>query len=186
MNFRANKLILAHMRKVWCFCFFGFTPALASKIGARDLNGIERQPAPPTEQMEAPHPYLSVVGPPPLRFQEPFALQKPATQPPALREEHAVGAPVQASSAPPAVGPAPAHPTQDAPPSKIGTSFAPGQTAGPEPANPTIIPDEMRRRVRPEEFLPFFEPPGSGAPNAAPSSNPPPTLPPSSATYRLE
>jgi hypothetical protein len=54
---------------------------------------------------------------------------------------------------------------------------------------PLILPDDMRRDVRPEDLLPFFQyPRNGGAANgvSVPAQPAVPTLPPSSATYRQQ
>lgn len=167
------------LHKMLYYCFFGLSPALPGKIGERALTGAGRTRV-PIEQLEASNPYLSVIGPPPLRFMEPASALSPATQPPgaasaATSKPDVTAAPPTGSEASPK---APASPPES-------TTLKAGQPAGPDSTEPTIIPDDMRPRVRPEEFLPFFQLPGSGAPNA-PVPNAPDKLPPSSATYRLE
>jgi hypothetical protein len=68
--------------------------------------------------------------------------------------------------------------TQPAPASETHSA---GQPVGQE--QPTILPDEMRPWVRPEQFLPFFQLPGSNGPGA-PAPEKIPTLPPSTAIYK--
>jgi hypothetical protein len=73
-------------------------------------------------------------------------------------------------------------------PSKSPSSSATAQ--GPEESEPSpILPDDMRREVRPEDLLPFFQyPRNGGAVIGVPVPAQPalPTLPPSSATYRQQ
>jgi translation initiation factor IF-2 len=184
MNFRANKRLQVHMRKLWYYCFFGFTPAIASKVGESHLGGAVSRPV-PIGQQEASQPYLTAVGAPPLRFEEPVPFPSPAAP------DAAGAARDPASPKPPAPRPAPSAPAgpaaaqQKTLPAPASSTRAAGQPASPDSAQPSIIPDEMRPRVRPEEFLPFFQLPGQGAPSA-PAPNPPATLPPSTATYRTE
>ncbi len=74
------------------------------------------------------------------------------------------------------------------------TEAAPSPVTTTPTVPPAIIPDETRPRVQPEDFLPYFQFPGStGAPgdvsviaplNAAP--NPPHHGTPSTATYRQQ
>lgn len=170
------------LHKMLYYCFFGFSPALPGKIGERALSGTGRTPV-PIEQLEASHPYLCVVGPPPLRFQDPAATSSAALQPQTL-EPASAAAPKPDATTPVSAAPVPSAPPKPASPADTQTHTA-GQPPGPDSAEPAIIPDDMRPRVRPEEFLPFFQLPGSGASNA-PVPNQPAKLPPSSATYRLE
>jgi len=183
MNFRANKRFLAQVRKIWYYCFVGFSPALASKVGERHLSGAERQHV-PVGQLEASHPYLTVVGAPPLRFEEPVQFPSPAPPAPAPVAARDSAAPRPSEPAPkgPAQPPAAAQNTLPAP---ANSARSAGQPASPDSAEPSIIPDELRPRVKPEEFLPFFQLPGSRAPSA-PAPDAPPPLPPSTATYRKE
>ena len=181
MNLRANKRFLAHMRKIWYYCFVSFSPAFASKVGERLVSGADRQHV-PIGQMEASHPYLTVVGAPPLRFEEPAQFPSPAPPshaPAAVRETAPPVPPAPKAQA------RPAAPAQSPLPAPANSARAAVQPASPDSAEPSIIPDDMRPRVRPEEFLPFFQLPGSNAPSA-PAPNPPETLPPSTATYRTE
>jgi len=68
----------------------------------------------------------------------------------------------------------------------------PAANAGSAPPPPAILPDDVGRKIRPEDLLPFFQFPGSGAGadggNAAgpPAPPSPGTLPPSSATYKQQ
>ncbi len=59
-----------------------------------------------------------------------------------------------------------------------------------EPSIPAILPDDLRRDVRPEDILPFFQFPRGGATIGVgvpvPPQPPAPTMPSSSATYRLQ
>ena len=85
--------------------------------------------------------------------------------------------------------------TDSVPPAVKATSeSSPAVNPAPEPeksAPSAILPDEVRPQVRPEDFLPFFQVPGSATqpgdvtlvmpvPRSVPT---PPALPPSSATY---
>src|SRR5580693_6623264 len=81
MNFRANQPNLARLRRVWyCLCF-GFTPALATRVGGQ-FEAETRRDSAPFEQREPSHPYLAVVGAPPLRFREPAHTDFSETPPP--------------------------------------------------------------------------------------------------------
>jgi hypothetical protein len=60
----------------------------------------------------------------------------------------------------------------------------PAESAVVGASQPTsILPDETKQRVRPEDFLPFFQFPGG---QSAPGANAPGTIPPSSATYKMQ
>jgi hypothetical protein len=132
-------------------------------------------------------PYLRVTGSLPLRFQE-----VPVPPAPVARTA-ASGPPFPATSV---TQPMPAISTPDdatpetLPPTGPMSAAAPSPVATP----PAIIPDETRPRVQPEDFLPFFQFPGStGAPGdvrvIAPLNFPPPPAQngtPSTATYRQQ
>jgi hypothetical protein len=187
MNFRANQPNLARLRKVWyCLCL-GFTPALATRVGGQ-FEAETRRGSAPFEQREHSQPYLGVVGAPPLRFQEPAHTDFSEAPPPGGAPP-TPGSPLDSSAAKPAgslPSPAATAPAQTAAmtqPVPASATHSPGQPVGPDSTPPTILPDEMRPWVRPEEFLPFFQLPGSGVP-ATPSPEQPPKLPPSSATYK--
>jgi hypothetical protein len=181
MNFSANRPLPAHMRKVWCYCFLGFIPALMSKVGERCLRAAERRTVPVEQFVEVSSPYLVVVGPPPLRFQEPVAIPSCGPSPPKAAATPQLAEPKQSGSPPALVSPALTPASQAPANDSAGNRTPPGS----EPGVPSIIPDEVRPQVRPEEFLPFFQPPGAGPAKHPPADQPPP-LPPSSATYRLE
>jgi hypothetical protein len=152
-------------------------PALASKVStqATSLPAPFGDGPPPLVPEQGARPYLAFVGPPPLRFEE-------LLPPPDLSTHPAAGAPpkvseqeakAKATSAKPVlVASAPAHPVAD--------KTAP---AGPKPPPPpaAILPDDVPSQVHPEDFLPYFQVPGSSAANQPPA--PPANLPPSRATY---
>lgn len=143
-------------------------------------------------------PYLDVVGPPPLRLAEvvvPIEPDYPV----------APGAPPQPGAAPPP--PPPEPDTSEATPIALAIETdkdgkpvtepaAAAKSASPPPdekAEPAanapepILPDEYRKRVRIEDFLPYFQPPGQTFQPAEPARPPGPApLPPSSATYKLQ
>lgn len=132
-------------------------------------------------------PYLTVIAVPPFRFAEP-------APPPDLSAHPPAGAPPQ----PPATARTPATPA-DAPSaaasagpdaSAASASTPAADATGAEHPAPLqkILPDDTRPKVRPEDFLPFFQFPGAGQPRltAAPAPPVPGTLPPSSATYQQQ
>jgi hypothetical protein len=129
--------------------------------------------------------YLSVVGPPPLRFQDSevapqsdLSTRPPAGAPP-LPPEKRAGAASRQDVLLNAGGPDPAKK-----PPKVDLEAAP-----PKPGPAAILPDDGDSRVRPEDFLPFFQFPGGRPGQADTSVTQPPTapapgqIPPSSATY---
>lgn len=131
-------------------------------------------------------PYLARIGPSPLRFAAalPERTDPPAppvlTKPEELKPEPAIEPTEPAAPLPPA--PAPVAETKAPPP-------APVPTTEPKPLN--ILPDDTRLAVRPEDVLPFFQLPRSGADATIgvavpfnPATPAAPALPPSSATYQ--
>jgi len=185
MNFRAQTWRAASVRQVG-ICLVSML-LLVPALAAPSLSSEAR-----TAWVS--RPYLTVVVAAPLRFEEspapphvspvlaaapaetprPVLSPGPAPEPSGAKEpmtEHAALTP----SVPPVSGT-----------SAPGTSpkDKPEKPAKPPPA---ILPDEIQPKVRPEDFLPFFQFPGS---NAGPSDVAPPPepgkLPPSSATYRQQ
>lgn len=145
-------------------------------------------------------PYLATMGAPALRFQRepitaPLVVKSIASGPPV-----AAAAPVEAevklandqaaASTPPMPIPEPAKPTVTAPAEPEAKE--PAAEAPPPPKGLPIIPDDTKRRVQSQDFLPLFRFPGS--PDAVeevdiivpgvPTPPKPGSLPPSSATYR--
>lgn len=188
MNFRVYNRYVECLRRLSYYCFLGATSTLAGKSAERYFAADPNFGPPPIEQQGPSHPYLTVVGPPPLRFQdappvssllEPRPKDKAITKgaPPGLVHAGSSGPPASLSPSGPRTklstpGQAPAA-NED----KAGSTGTPAEVV-----EPSIIPDEMRQRVRPEEFLPFFQLPGSGDPGPGKPAN----IPPSSATYRQE
>jgi hypothetical protein len=150
--------------------------------------------APGPSYLATTRPYLATVGAPALRFGE-------AIPPPDLTVRPAASAPPQPieESGTPLVEPVKGDVTVLLP---AAPTVSPVSTTEPIPSEPAaagkaplaILPDDTRRKVRAEDFLPFFQFPGSGAANgdvtvvaplpaAAPTAAP---LPASSATYRQQ
>ena len=148
-----------------------------------------------------PLPYLPRLNAPPLRFQEATPPPDLVTRPPAAAPptpalsltETSVAQANAAAAHTTGAGP-PAGDTSTKPDSGPPPNPAPAASPAQPPAKPpvSILPDSVRPTVRPEDFLPYFQIPGSvrapadvtlGVP-AAPSAPAPATLPPSSATYR--
>ncbi len=144
-------------------------------------------------------PYLVALGAAPLRFREEapppnFTKRPPAGASPLPSDEVSAAVPPLTglnSAAAASVRPdviLPASP----PASERNDGTAPFRVNNPPPPPPAIIPDDTRPAVRPEDFLPFFQLPGSGpgssgvrvivpVPMNAPNAAIP--LPVSSATY---
>jgi|SRR5580658_3554697 hypothetical protein len=173
MNYRFSSPSTAKGRRVWLFLTL-LMPAAASKMD---------------NQYSAC--YLQAVGSPALRFQE-------APPPPQPMQVLLRLAAAEAQVAEPNPPPAPAEPAavKPAAPAPVPVSAPPKPVEGPDivrpPSPPTaaaemaapILPDDTQTRVRPEDFLPFFQYPGS-APrdNGVPVPPAPPPQPQSTATY---
>lgn len=139
-------------------------------------------------------PYLASLGSTALRFREAVATQ------PLLRKPIASGPPVAASAPEVAeVALANNHAAASTPP--IPTEAMSAATPAPAPAEENalpkvqpILPDDTRRKVQSQDFLPLFRFPGGASPAgdvtviapAVPTPPAPGTLPPSSATYRQQ
>jgi hypothetical protein len=133
-------------------------------------------------------PYLAAIAPPSLRFREApapplFELEPVATGPASIDDPGFMPSAPQAAKnhMDPAI-------SSQANPKEEG---APTTNKKAEATNtPAILPDDLRRDVRPEDILPFFQFPRSGATIGVgvpvPAQPPVPTMPPSSATYRLQ
>lgn len=149
--------------------------------------------APETGRRAASRPYLTAVAAPALRFADPrpapdLSVKPPGGAPPLPSTTTDLEPPVLAPTAPDSPSPAKEPgPAADAP--------APDAPVKPPAVTPpSILPDDTRSKVRPEDFLPFFQFPGSAAnPDdvtvVVPGTLTPPapgTLPPSSATYRQQ
>jgi hypothetical protein len=144
-----------------------------------------------------PPPYLPVLGVLPLRFQEPTPPPDLVTRPPAAAPpqpalsstENSVAADNAAALArsTPVVPP----PAPEVAPAPVANKTPAETPAPPAKTPPAILPDEAHPAVRPEDFLPYFQIPGSAKQPgdvtllvpAAPAAPAPATIPPSSATY---
>jgi len=136
-------------------------------------------------------PYLLVVGPPALRFREAIEPQPDlSTRPPAGAPPHPLSG--QSVAQPTATRAEAESPRQPSTAPAPASSASPGQKTAPDtgPAPSPILPDDVRPRVRPEDFLPYFQFPGS-RPNpedvsSVPTAPAPGMQPPSSATYKQQ
>lgn len=137
---------------------------------------------------EAPQAYLPAIGAPSLRFLAP-------TPPPDLVGRPPAGAPpqpaVEAAAQPDVVLPAVAPVTASSAPTPTADTAvaAASESTTPARAPAPILVDELRPRVRAEDFLPYFQIPSEhpGDPTVIVpvprGSNTATPLPPSSATY---
>jgi hypothetical protein len=192
MNHRDLPHSAAGVRKALRYLSLLLLPTLVPKnvSGVSRLRSTSGAPANLQDMEPRLLPYLPALGSPPLRFQIP-------PPPPDLTTRPAAAAPpspaVMHREEPPApAGPKPALTTaaQAAPAETPANPDQPASTPAKAPP-PSIIPDDARPAIRPEDFLPYFQIPGSaklpgdvnllvpalrGAPAPAP-------LAPSSATY---
>jgi hypothetical protein len=143
-------------------------------------------------------PYLHYIGSPPLRFQEARPPPEIAVRPLLAAEQSKSGekststlnptAPLStkvAAVAAPAAGPAVTAGKSTGTVTVAGKPLdRPAKPAGPDP----LLPDDAGSKVRPEDFLPFFQFPGGRNPEpktaAVPAPPSPGIQPPSSATYQ--
>lgn len=170
---------LRHARQASLRLLLALLPA-GTLTGAASAILLLPPPGPP----RVPRPYLREISPPALRFQEAVSAADPVIRPPA-------GAPPQPEPVPAAItapGPDPAPPPTTPPPVEPPVPAAP-PAADPAPAKstpapPPILRDDLQPRVRIEDFLPFFEPPGRSPESAR--ARAPDAIPPSTATYRQQ
>lgn len=140
-------------------------------------------------------PYLLVTGAPPLRFQQVELPLHPAPSAPAPAATPAPAANPSESAAATGVETKPESVTPTGVPNAVPAAplpaTGPDATTTPAKTPAPILPDEARPTIRPEDFLPYFQIPGTArtpadvtllvpAPKAPPAPGP---LPPSSATY---
>jgi hypothetical protein len=141
---------------------------------------------------------LTVVEAAPLRFEE-----RPAPPPTPLLRAEAGASPRQGTEISASGQTTPRSAGRELPPTD-GTAALPPEAPATGTPNlvpkekpekpgsppPAILPDDTRPKVRAEDFLPFFQFPGSGSnPNdvtVVPAPAEPGKLPPSSATYRQQ
>lgn len=174
-------------------------PALAP-LGGHALTRSRPPGSGPELRHADPIPYLTILGGPPLRFHEatppPDLTVRPAASAPPIPVSSEAEAAVRAATiaAIQAIPPTSAAPDD---PSTIPGARPPAMTppaVTPTKTPPPIIPDNVRQSVRPEDFLPYFQIPGSVRQNpdvkvivpAATTLEAPATsgsIPPSSASY---
>jgi len=193
MNHREPPHRAAGERRALRYLSLLLLPALVPKnvSGVSRTRPIPGAPADLRDAEPALAPYLAALGAPPLRFETalppPDLTRRPAPvapppPPPAVAEPPS--ALVEAKSLPAAA-------VNAASSEAVATNSAKPAPAPAKVPPPSIIPDDARPSIRPEDFLPYFEIPGTGrqpgdvrllvpAPRGAPAPAP---LPPSSATY---
>ena len=142
-------------------------------------------------------PYLAMVGAPPLRFEKsappPDLVMRPAAAAPPVPSLTLTESSVALANAAAARSTAATTRGEDeAPVTELPAIAAVAPPPPPKPTPRAIIPDDTRPKVRPEDFLPYFQIPGSARsanevnvimPANAFTPPPPATLPPSTATY---
>jgi hypothetical protein len=113
----------------------------------------------PASNRRGPRTYLAMIGPGPLRFADPPpqlppepAIPKPPAPPP-LPAEHA-------SAKTPGSAPPPGTKAEPATTELVTPELAPSEINSPKPI--LLLPDDIKREVRPEDVIPFFQFPGSG------------------------
>lgn len=127
-------------------------------------------------------PYLRAIGSLALRFHPMPAAPEPAARPAAS------GPPLPSATPAARQDISPATPTAS-PANPLSPAAEPAATTPATAKNsPPIIPDEMRPRVQPEDFLPFFQFPvsGDGQVILPIKAAPNPSGIPSTATYRQQ
>lgn len=168
-----------------------FLPALGSE-GVAAVNrppGVPQRARTEDEQLterEGSRPYLTVASAPALRVREPTPAPiydiEPAPAGPSYLDENSLP-------------PAPQVAKDRMEGAQMGAAKSPGQQdrqrrRQEEEEVPTILPDDLRKDVRPEDVIPFFQFPGSSGPPSVslpvPGQPPAPAQIPSSATYRQE
>jgi hypothetical protein len=178
MHHRVSPPGTAKGRRAWLF-FSLLIPALASKVSTQSAaSPITLDDGSPLVPSETSRPYLAVLGPPSLRFEE-------AQPPPDLSARPPGGAPPKPAVRPIGADVIPAPVVQPKVVVSIPAAPQPAKVeviAAPKPPPPpSILHDDVRPQVRPEDFLPYFQYPGAES-QASNSNNPPP----STATYTQE
>lgn len=182
----------------------GLAPALSILLVMMPF-GVHAQPRRPllgafVGRTAEPIPYLVAAGAPPLRFAapplppEPAPSAAPAVTAASATSEQASGKKPDILSPEMTETVAPAKPSPTLPASATNETPSnenPENATAPGKSVPPILPDDVRPAVRPEDFLPYFQVPGSARRPATlnvavpvpPTPPAPAPLPPSSATY---
>jgi len=193
MNHREPPHLPVENRKTFHYVALLLLPTLAPIIAL--ASGRVRSNGHQSARLDESVPYLQSVGAPPIRFRErtppPAQIPPPALLGMAVRLDG--DSLVGATDRPDVIVARPTAPPDD--PSEMAET-APTKpivpAVKPPPPPPSIIPDDTRPTVRPEDFLPFFQLPGSAsAPGGVGVFVPVPAaaseavrLPPSTANYR--
>lgn len=196
-----NHCELPRLRARTPRAFLSLSLLLLPAVALNDALAIPRvglnSPAAAEAGPTNPLPYLRSVGSPALRFQEPppsreslMAFQTTAAPESATAKSSESSAATASATA----GRLAAQSARDS--DEAPVSDLPSELVKPTPlmgkAPESILPDDARPQIRPEEFLPYFRAPGSSkqtgdvilfvppVPRGVPAPAP---LPPSSATY---
>jgi hypothetical protein len=183
MNQRVTPPVLATTRR-GSLVLSLLLPALAIEVAPSTAPPTNRsEETSPFHPKEKTRPYLQAIGAPPLRFQE-------AIPPPDLSARPGPGSPPKPSvkatadiiKLPSLESAGAASPAAQAAPAKseIATPKTPGSSAESTSTPSAILPDDIKHRASPEDFLPFFQFPGASVPPL------PGRQPPSSATYKQQ
>lgn len=191
MNHREPPHLPVGMRRaLYCLSLL-MLPAM-SPGGAQALT--RPRPTPDGPERGVDRPYLPALGAVPLRFQEaappPDLVTRPAAAAPPTPALSPTETSVALANAAAAARPATPSPREPAPAATSPATVAPSNSA-PAKTPPAILPDDASPSVKPEDFLPYFQLPGSAktpgdvtvivpAPRSAPA---PAAIPPSSASY---
>jgi hypothetical protein len=180
MNHRVTPPASAKGRRLWLYLAL-LLPSLAGEVAQHPAASDRREGYSPRHWRSTP--YLLVVGSPELRFQEEppspdLSAPPTASLPPKVEKAESTS---QHSDVVVSNRPLPTASAATAPVTTEPTDSSQAQSSRPPP--PTILPDDVNPKVRPEDFLPFFQFPGSG-PNDANLARVPRPNPPSSATYQ--
>jgi hypothetical protein len=179
MNYRVSPPGTAKGRRAWIYLSL-LLPALASKVSTQATSSpspLGENSYPPIPQ-EGSQPYLTAIGPPPLRFEDVFP-------PPDLSTYQPAGAPPKPADKAKNSASADKDVILPKPVATVTVVAIKATESHPAPAAPTppaILADDVPVAVRPEDFLPYFQYPGAG-PRGRAETPPAPPLPVSTATY---
>ena len=171
MNSRATPPATAKGRRAWLFLSV-LMPALASKVNTQNPS------LPPPPEHGSSRPYLQVIGPPPLRFEDvlpppDLSVRPPAGAPPRPNPPATVDVvPARTAAAPAATKSVPTVTAGPASPASAPLTPAPAPVSAPASASAgngtsgngspaPILPDDVPASVRPDDFLPYFQYPGA-------------------------
>lgn len=192
MNQRVTPPGTAKGRRAWLYLSL-LLPSLASEVAQPPPPAIYRQDAPSDRPRHGrTRPYLLSIGPPQLRFQDaappPEAPAQPA--PVSIPKAQSIDAAANNTGSQDVSLRRPPPTAEQAAAAQAGREqnhpTAPAAPSG--PPIQAIPPDDASPKVRPEDFLPYFQFPGADtqtSDSSAPSAQAAPrTIPPSTATYQ--